>query len=82
VQFASICGHDAGGFLTAVLQRVQAEVGEFGGFFVAVHPDYATVVVEVIIEQRKLISDGHSAVAPYCDQSHFTPIPNIYAQDR
>src|SRR5215470_4802092 len=49
VEFATVARNDAGGFLAAMLQRIQAEIHEFRGFFVAVHSYHATMVVEVIV---------------------------------
>jgi hypothetical protein len=50
VEFVAVAGNDAGGFLTAMLQRVKAEIDEFCGFGVAEDADDAAVVVEVVVE--------------------------------
>src|SRR5262249_3191569 len=50
-KFAVVGRNDAGRFLSAMLQRIQAQVGELGRLLVAVDPDDATVVVEVIVHQ-------------------------------
>src|SRR5207245_8870454 len=39
---------DAGAFLAAVLQGVQAEIGEVGRFLVSVHADDGALVVEFV----------------------------------
>ena len=49
IELASVAGDDAGGFLAAMLEGVESEVGELGGLFVAEHAEDATVVVEVIV---------------------------------
>ena len=40
---------DAGGFLTAMLQRVESQVGELRGFGVAENAEDAAVVVKVVV---------------------------------
>ena len=49
MELGAVAGDDAGGFLAAMLERVEAEVGELRGFFVAEDAEDATVVVEVIV---------------------------------
>src|SRR5208282_3648991 len=51
VQVFAVGRGDARGFLPAVLQRVEAEVGEFAGFRVAVHSHHPAVVVQAIVPQ-------------------------------
>ena len=41
-------------FLPAMLQRIQAQIHQLGGFFVPVHPHHATMVVEVIVSECEL----------------------------
>ena len=44
----AVAGADAGALLSAVLQRVEAQVGQLGGFGMAVDGDDAALVVELI----------------------------------
>ena len=48
-----IVGDDAGAFLTAMLQRVQAEIGKSGGVRVAPHAEDATFLVNVFEFSRQ-----------------------------
>ena len=45
----AIGGDDAGGFLAAMLQGIEAEIGELGGFGMAEDAADTTVIVEVIV---------------------------------
>ena len=49
IEIGAIAGNDAGGFLAAMLERIEAEVGEVGGFGMAEDAEDATFVVEVIV---------------------------------
>ena len=44
---------DAGRFLAAMLQRVEAEIGELGGFGMAEDAEDAAVIVEMIVVERE-----------------------------
>ena len=52
MQALSIGGDDAGGFLSAVLQGVQAEVGELLGFGVAVDRHHAAFFTKFVGRQH------------------------------
>ena len=52
-QMAVIVGDDAGTFLTAMLQRVQAEIGKSGGVGVAPHAEDATFLVNAFEFSRQ-----------------------------
>ena len=52
-QMAVIVGDDTGALLTAMLQRVQAEIGESGGVRVAPHAEDATFLVNVFEFSRQ-----------------------------
>ena len=54
VQFVAVAGNDAGGFLAAMLQRVEAEIGEVGGFGVAEDAEHTTLVVEMIVGEWRV----------------------------
>jgi len=54
VEVGAIAGYDAGGFLAAMLEGVEAEVGEVGGFGMAEDAEDTTFVVEVIVENGSL----------------------------
>jgi hypothetical protein len=41
-------GHDAGGFLAAVLERVQAERGDGGGIRVAEYAEHAALLAQAV----------------------------------
>ena len=61
VQVRAVGGGDAGGFLAAMLQRVKAEIGEFGGFRVAKYAENAAVIVEVIVVET--VNFGNHALS-------------------
>src|SRR5213594_1434339 len=44
---------DGGAFLPPVLESVKAEVGELGGFRVSVYSKHPTIVVELVLGERK-----------------------------
>ncbi len=50
IEFRAVARDDAGGFLPAMLQGVEAEIGEIRGFGMAKDAEDATVVVEVVVE--------------------------------
>ena len=49
VEIVAVAGDDPGGLLAAVLQRVETEIGEVGGFGMAEDAEDTTFVVEVIV---------------------------------
>ena len=49
VQRGAVGGDDAGGFLAAMLQGVEAQIGELGGFGVAEDAADTAVIVKVIV---------------------------------
>jgi len=50
VQVCAIAGDDAGGLLAAMLEGVEAEIGEIGSFGMAENAKDTTLVVEMIVE--------------------------------
>src|SRR5215472_3680586 len=52
LQFRAVARDDAGGFLAAVLEGVETEVDKIRGFGVAEDAEDATVVVEVVVENK------------------------------
>ena len=48
VDFAAVAGADAGAFLAAMLQRVEAQVGHLGGLGMAVNGEDAAFFVEFV----------------------------------
>ena len=48
-KFFAIRGNDSRRFLPAMLQRVQTQIHQLRGLFVAVHSDHAAIIVEVIV---------------------------------
>ena len=44
----AVAGDDAGGFLSAMLQRIQAKIGQVSGFLVAIDAEDGTFVMEFI----------------------------------
>ena len=54
VQVVAVAGDDSGGFLAAMLQRVQTEIGEIGGFGMPEDAEHATLVVEMIVGVSEL----------------------------
>ena len=61
----SVCDGDAGGLLAAVLQRVEAVVGEFGDFFAGgPYAEYTAFFAGRILVGQWLLG-GHGAAAPW-----------------
>jgi hypothetical protein len=50
VEFRAVAGDDAGGFLPAMLQGVETEIGEIGSFGMSEDTEYTTLVMKVIVE--------------------------------
>ena len=48
VDLLAVAGADAGALLAAMLQRVEAQIGQLGGFGMAVDGDNAALFVEFI----------------------------------
>ena len=53
VEVGAVAGDNAGGFLAAMLQGIEAEVGEVGGFGMAEDAKDTTLVVEVIVGESE-----------------------------
>jgi hypothetical protein len=49
MKLIAIAGDDAGGFLAAMLQRIEAEVREISGFRMAEDTEDTTFVVEMVV---------------------------------
>ena len=64
MDLVAVAGADAGALLPAVLQGVEAEVGQLGGFGMAVDGDHAALVVEFIEHGQRPI-----AVRAFADSS-------------
>jgi hypothetical protein len=48
-KFSFVAGDDPGAFLAAMLQSVEAVVGEFGGIGMSKNAEYATIMFGVIL---------------------------------
>jgi hypothetical protein len=59
----AVGGADAGAFLAAMLQRVEAQVSQLGGFGMAVDGDYAALFVEFIVHKIKTAVSCFRAIA-------------------
>ena len=59
VELLAVARDDAGGFLAAMLQGVEAEIGEVRGFGVAKDAEDTTLVVEMIVEKVVLLHQIH-----------------------
>src|SRR6266571_331882 len=70
VQTVAAGGDDAGRFLAAVLQTVQPEIGQVRGLGVVVDPEYAALIVEVIVVLRGKNDTGPSQ--PVLLEGHYT----------
>jgi hypothetical protein len=55
VKIVAVAGDDAGGFLAAMLQRVEAEIGKIGGFGMTENAEDTTFVVEVIVGESEFL---------------------------
>ena len=53
MEMLAVVGNDSGGFLAAMLKRVEAEVGEIGRFLVAVYAEDGTFVVEFVGRNKR-----------------------------
>jgi hypothetical protein len=49
VELRAVTRNDAGGFLAAMLKRVEAEIGEVGGFGMTEDAEDTTFIVEMIV---------------------------------
>jgi hypothetical protein len=78
VKFDAIAGDDAGRFLTAMLERVKAKIDEFRRFGVAEDAHDATVVVEVVVEDAKVLAQASFSVrgVPWCFAHEANRIPS------
>src|SRR5882762_5679693 len=62
VQLFAVARDDAGGFLAAMLQRVEAEVGEVGGFRMAKDTEDTTLVVKMIVGEGEFLTHFAASV--------------------
>src|SRR5262249_4966799 len=62
VEFAAVARTDSGGFLAAMLKRVEAEIGELRRFSMAEDAHDAAVVVEVVVENVKPSNQANFSV--------------------
>ena len=53
VEVVAVAGDDAGGFLAAMLECIEAEVREIGGFGMAEDAEDTTLVVEVVVSESE-----------------------------
>jgi hypothetical protein len=56
VEIGAVARNDAGGFLAAMLKRVEAEVGEIGSFGMAEDAEDTTLVVEMVVGEGEWLS--------------------------
>src|SRR4029077_10354480 len=54
-EIGTVARNDSGGFLAAMLQRVEAEIGEVRGFRMAEDAEHTTLVVEMIVGEGELV---------------------------
>src|SRR6266850_1179963 len=59
VQFGSIAGNDSSRFLAAMLQCVQAKIGQLRGLFMSEHAEYTTFVVKMVVGVSELLHHLH-----------------------
>src|ERR1700675_3050059 len=62
MQVGAIAGDDSGGFLPAMLQRVEAEIRQLRGFFVSEDAEDTTLVVEVIVSESEFLRHRYGRV--------------------
>ncbi len=48
IEMLAVSGHDAGGFLSAMLQRIEAKISQIRRFFVAIDAEDGALVVELV----------------------------------
>jgi hypothetical protein len=56
VDVRAVGGGDAGGFLPAMLEGVEAEIGHLRGFGVVEDSEHAAFVVEVIVRELNVLA--------------------------
>ena len=53
MKLLAVIGHDSGRFLSAMLERVEAEIGKISGFFVAVYAENGAFIVEFVGRNKR-----------------------------
>src|SRR6266403_495732 len=59
MQLRAIAGDDSSRFLAAMLQRVQAKIGQLGSLFMSEHAEYTTFVVKMVVGVSELLHHLH-----------------------
>src|SRR5882757_9953852 len=59
MQLAAIAGDDSSRFLAAMLQRIQAKIGQLRGLFMSEHAEYPTFVVKMVVGVSELLHHLH-----------------------
>jgi hypothetical protein len=80
IEAPAVEGDDAGGFLSAVLQRVQAERGDCGGLGMAENAENAAFLAQTVAARSKSSSSNASLAAhPESSSTLATarPVPTI-----
>ena len=65
MQVAAIARNNPGGFLPAMLQRVQAEIRELRRFLVPENPEHTTFVVETVVSESELLRQRCDRIANF-----------------
>jgi hypothetical protein len=60
VDIRAVGRSDAGGFLSAMLERVKAEIRHLRGFGVVEDAEHAAFVVEMIVERAEVVRHAFS----------------------
>jgi hypothetical protein len=55
VKIGAVRGTNSGGFLSAMLLSVKAEIGKFRGFRMRENAENSTVIVEVVVVELELL---------------------------
>ena len=58
-ELPAVEGDDAGGFLSAMLQRVQAEHGQRAGIGMAENAEHAALLVQLVVDRARVLKASH-----------------------
>src|SRR5215472_10887201 len=62
LEFQAVACDDAGGFLTAMLEGIKAEVNQIRGFGMAKNAEDATMVVEVVVRETEKVAHSSAVL--------------------
>src|ERR1700760_3505404 len=70
VKLRAVTRYDSGGFLAAMLQRVEAQVGHLGGFRMIEDAEDAALIVEmIVVDEVSFGGHAHGVSTAFCSDS-------------